>query len=347
MADSNYRAGIIGLGMIGAGDSVSAEAMGQKVERLDGTHLRALSEHERVDVVAGSSRNCGRRERFAERSGAKVYSDFHEMLDKERLDIVSVATYASAHADHAVACTEAGVRAIYCEKPIATTLADAERIVSACEKHGTLLVVNHQRRFAPNFRRLRDLVGEGAIGDLTSGTLQWGGGRLGNIGTHAIDAIRMVTGRQVVAVSGYLDPSGRPDCRGAELRDPGGWGMLKMEGGLIVTVDAADFGILPLFIAVNGTKGRAVAANDGVRLEFSNGKTEHWPKHSDQSKPFHRAVTEIVASLDDKTPCPAPGDDAVKTLEAIVALHASHARNAVWVELPLSGPDRDIEVRSG
>ena len=346
MASGNYRAGIIGLGMMGGGDSVSAEALGQSVEALDGTHLGALSGHERVDVVAGSSRNSGRRERFAERSGAKVYANFREMLAKEHLDIVSIATYAPVHAENTAACAEAGVRVVYCEKPIATTLADAERIVSSCKKRGMLLVVNHQRRFKPNYQRLRDFVRDGALGDLTSATLQWGAGRLGNMGTHTIDAIRMVTGREVLAVSGHLDLSGKPDCRGAEFRDPGGWGMLKMDDGLIVTVDAADFGTLPLLIAVNGTKGRAVAVRDEMTLEFSDGKTDHWPKDCGESG-MDRAVAEIVAFLDDGTPVSAPGEDAAQTLEVIMAFHASHARNAAWVELPLAGADREIEVRSG
>ena len=63
--NKNYRAGIIGLGMIGGADPVSAGAIGQAVESLDGTHLDALRDHDRVRMVAGSSRDAGRRERFA------------------------------------------------------------------------------------------------------------------------------------------------------------------------------------------------------------------------------------------------------------------------------------------
>ena len=64
MAKSTYRAGIIGLGFIGGGDQVSGDALGQQVGDLDGTHLAALSSHPRVDLVAGSSRDEGRRLRF-------------------------------------------------------------------------------------------------------------------------------------------------------------------------------------------------------------------------------------------------------------------------------------------
>ena len=60
-----------------------------------------------------------------------------------------------------------------------------------------------------------------------------------------------------------------------------------------------------------------------------------------------RAVAEIVAWLDDGTPLPYSAAEAAHTLEAIVGFHASHARDAAWTELPLSGADREREVLSG
>ena len=73
------------------------------------------------------------------------------MLVSEELDIVSVATYAPQHAEISVACAERGVRTIYCEKPIATRLLDAERMVEACRAAGALLVINHNGASTPTF----------------------------------------------------------------------------------------------------------------------------------------------------------------------------------------------------
>ena len=157
----------------------------------------------------------------------------------------------------------------------------------------------------------------------------------------------MITSREVLAVSGHLDLSGKPDCRGPDFKDPGGWGMLKMEGGLIILVDAADYGAVPFGIQINGTKGRASIGGDGVRLQRGDGRAEQWPPVRDDHGPMHTAVIEMVDTLDDGTPFPAPGDDAGKTLEAIVGFHASHDRNTAWVDLPLQGDDRNREVRSG
>ena len=59
------------------------------------------------------------------------------------------------------------------------------------------------------------------------------------------------------------------------------------------------------------------------------------------------AVREMVAWLDGGAPLEYAPEEAVHVLEAIVAFHASHAKNSAWVELPLEGDDREIEVRSG
>ncbi len=347
MTGKSYRAGIVGLGFIGGADQVSGDAIGQSVGDLDGTHADALGGHPRVVISSGSSRDIGRRERFHARTGTPTYADWREMLAGETLDIVSVATYAPFHVQIAVACARQGVRAVYCEKPIATRVSDAERMRKACGDAGALLVVNHNRRFQPNARRLRDLVADGVLGELTSASMQWGSGRLGNVGTHFIDTIQMLTGRAVEAVSGTLDGAGKPDCRGAQFRDPGGWGMLRLERGLICTVDAADYAMLPPRISINGTEGRASVDGRDVILEFRDGRRDTWPAPQGSSSSMDVAVGEIVDWLDGGASFPYAASEAVRTLEAIVGFHVSHARNAAWVELPLTGRNREHEVLCG
>ena len=347
MTESTYRAGIIGLGFIGGGDQVSGDALGQQVGDLDSTHLAALSNHPRVDLVAGSSRDEGRRLRFSERTALPAYADWRELIENENLDIVSVATYAPVHAEITATCAAAGSRAIYCEKPIATRLDDAQRMVDACDQAGALLVINHNRRFQLNHRRLREHIAAGKLGDLTSAALQWSAGRLGNVGTHMFDALRMVSGREIRAVSGTLDLAGKPDCRGPEFSDPGGWGVMRLDGDFMATVDAMDYSRVPGSAIVNGTSGRAIINGDEITLEYWDGTRDHWPDPNRAISGMDRAVAEIVDALDGKNPFPYPGVEGLRTLEAIVAFHASHARNAAWTELPLAGADRDIVVNSG
>ena len=107
---AKYKAGIVGLGFIGAADQVSGDALGQLVEDLDGTHLVSLENHPDVEVVAGSSRDEGRRGRFAARTGARTYADWREMVEDEDLDIVSVCTWHLLHPAPSIAAAEAGVK---------------------------------------------------------------------------------------------------------------------------------------------------------------------------------------------------------------------------------------------
>ncbi|MBX3012650.1 MAG: Gfo/Idh/MocA family oxidoreductase [Caldilineaceae bacterium] len=347
MSKPIYRAAIIGLGYIGGADQVSGDALGQFVQDLDGTHFEALSKQPRVDLVAGSSRDEGRRERFAARAGARTYADWQEMLAVEKPEIVSVATYAPQHAEITLACAAQGVRVIYCEKPIATRLVDAERMVQACQAAGALLVINHNRRFHPNFRRLRDLIGAGDLGEISSGFLQWTSGRLGGVGTHVIDAFCMLTGRKVAAVSGTLDLSARPDCRGPQFHDPGAWGVMQMDNGMKVFVNAPDYGTLPLQLVVNGSQGRATVMGNAVTLDYWDGRRDHWPNVGRDPSSMDQAVQEIITWLDGDAPFPYAAQAAVDTLAAILAFHASHDQQGAWVPLPLTEADREREVQSG
>ncbi|MEX0728190.1 MAG: Gfo/Idh/MocA family oxidoreductase [Planctomycetaceae bacterium] len=340
MTEGDYRAGIVGLGFIGAGDQVSGDRLGQNVSDLDGFHLQALQNHPAIDVVAGSSRDDGRRERFTARTRANTYADWREMLAKEQLDVVSVATYAGPHADVTVACAEAGVKAVYCEKPMATSVADCDRMIDACKTSGTLLVINHNRRFHPLYRRIAEFIKEGWLGDLITAHVNWGTGRLGNVGTHFFDALQMVTGRNVLEVSATLDLAGKPDCRGDEFRDRGGWGMFRMEGGLIALFEAPDYSKSPAYIGINAGEGQATIDGSGVSITWWNGKKETWTVPERNETSMDRAVAEIVDALQYGKPLYCDAGQSLRTLETIAACHISHERQSQFVKLPLTGDDR-------
>jgi predicted dehydrogenase len=268
------------------------------------------------------------------------------MIEREQIDIVSIATYSPSHAEIAVGCASRGIPVIYCEKPVATRLTDAERMLEACNRHKTLLVFNHQRRFDPNHRRLQRAIADGRIGDPVTAHLQWATGRLGNVGTHVIDGLMMLTRRRYASVSATLDLAGKPDCRGADFHDPGGWGTLRLEGGLMASVNAPDYSKYGFYTEIIGTKGRAIVKGLSVSLETSAG-VENWAAPTDGVSSMDRAVEEIIEYLDQKAPFPCAAEEAVHILEVIVGFHASHARNSAWTSLPLAGPDREIEVRTG
>jgi predicted dehydrogenase len=347
MNQRTYRAGIIGLGFIGGGDQVSGDRIGQKVANLDGTHRETFSKNARVELVAGCDFDAGRRERFAQRTSARTYDDWRAMLETERPDIVGVATYSPSHAELTIGCAEAGVRAVYCEKPIASSLAEADAMIAACEQAGSLLVINHNRRFNPNYRRLRELIAAGELGELTSVSLRWSTGRLGCVGTHFFDAARMLTSRDIVAVSATLDLREKADCRGSEFHDPGGWGVLKMEGGLMTVVNAANYALGPGEVVIDGTLGRAIAGGDPIELKWHDGRHEVWPGTRREATSMDRALDEIIAWLDEPSDFSTPAREALQCLEAIIGFHISHKANAAWIDLPLTGANRQYQVIAG
>lgn len=344
---AGYRAALIGLGFIGAGDEIAGRQIGQRVENLDGTHFDALRNNPRIELIAGCDRQADRCDRFRQRGGLPVYADWREVLDEVRPEIVSVATNSPSHAEITIACARAGVKAVYCEKPIATRLVDAERMIAACRESGTLLVVNHNRRFNPIYRELRDRIAAGEPGTLTSCNLQWATGRLGNVGTHFFDAIEMLTGREIEAVSGTLDEARLPDCRGAEYRDPGGWGLLQLSGGLMVTVDAAERARVPATVTINGTDARAIVRRDGVRITSHDGTERRRMPSQSQTTSMDTAVAEIVTALDTDSVSPYPSEISLRVFEAIVAFHVSSDLHGGWVPLPVEDVDRTREIRIG
>lgn len=178
---SRYRAGIVGLSWI------TSEPANPGTHPVLGTapphtHLSALAALPAVEVVAGcdiSEPACARfRERWSGRwPEAGTYLDYREMLARERLDLVCVATPDDHHAEIVIAAAEAGVRAIFCEKPIAHRLADVDAMIAAIERKGVVFNVNHTRRWMPTYVAAREAIRRGDIGELSHLVVQYGGPR--------------------------------------------------------------------------------------------------------------------------------------------------------------------------
>ncbi|HWO88317.1 MAG TPA: Gfo/Idh/MocA family oxidoreductase [Gemmatimonadales bacterium] len=115
-----------------------------------------------ADVVPENARD------FVARYGgaAKVYTDYQEMLEVERPDIVSICTWPKLHAPMVLAAASADVRAIHCEKPMAPTWGESRAMHRAAVQKGIQLTFNHQRRFLEPFQLARRLLREGVIGEL-------------------------------------------------------------------------------------------------------------------------------------------------------------------------------------
>lgn len=176
------RVGFIGTGPLT--DHPSATGYGMANQHA--TAYKAMPEGE-IEMVACCDLYRDRAVAFAGRNGipeAGIYTCYHEMLAKESLDIVSVATWPDVHAEIVISTARHKNRpmGIYCEKPMANTWGECKRMVTACEQNGVKLGFDHQRRYGKPFRLAKKMIDDGLIGKLVR--VEAGAGDLFEYGSH-------------------------------------------------------------------------------------------------------------------------------------------------------------------
>jgi len=125
---------------------------------------------EKLKPVAVWSRTPARAEEFAGRYELKAVGELRELVTDPAISIIYVATPPARHAEHALAALEEG-RHILCEKPLAVTVSDAERMIAAARAKGVKLGVNFVMRYGPLWKPVKDLVESRILGSLLRGDL--------------------------------------------------------------------------------------------------------------------------------------------------------------------------------
>jgi predicted dehydrogenase len=182
-----YRVGIIGCGRRPSVDPATGRRSGYGIAE---SHANGYAAFGRTKLAAAADVDPENLADFIARRAlpaAGGYTDYREMLAREALDIVSVCTWPALHPQMVVDAAAAGLQAILCEKPMALTLPECDRMLAACAQHGVKLVVNHQRRFGAPFQFAKRLVQEGAIGDVQRVEGWIPRGTLLDWGTHWFD----------------------------------------------------------------------------------------------------------------------------------------------------------------
>jgi len=179
-----YRAGVIGR-----------TGRGNYGHGLDRVYL----EMDEVEIVAVADDNPEGLKEAGKRLGtSNLYSDYQEMLKKEKFDIVSVCPrWVAPHHDMVLAVAEAG-SCVFLEKPMAKTLAEADAMLEACDKAGVTMGVAHQGRMHAAVHYGKKLLQDGAIGTILSAQIRGkedrrgGGEDLMVLGTHMFDTLRLM-----------------------------------------------------------------------------------------------------------------------------------------------------------
>ena len=177
----HFRVGFIGTGK-------KPEKCGPKGYAMAYRHAAGYQLLDDCDIVACADIAQENADAFAQEHGvANTYLDYHDMLAKEKLDIVSICTWPKLHASMTIDCIEAGVPAIHCEKPMALTYGECRKMLEFAQKEGTKLTFNHQRRFGAPFRNAKKLLNDGVVGDLVR--MEAHVGDLYDGGVHWVDML--------------------------------------------------------------------------------------------------------------------------------------------------------------
>jgi len=341
---SKYKVGFIGTGNAAVKPSAEGYAMAYRHAR--GYRRRA----DLCDIVACADIVEANARAFAKEYGfERIYSDYREMLAKEKLDIVSICTWPALHAEMTVACCEAGVKAVHCEKPMALTWGDSRRMARVAEERGVQLTFNHQRRFGRPMRTTRDLVKAGEIGELVR--MEACAINFYDTGTHWFDLMNMFNGE---APAEWV--IGQIDCRediayfGARVESQGICHTQYRNGVTSVFFSGAHLSDLAPPFRLLGTKGVieiGKSPDPGPMLRYRNDDMKGWQELDCEGDTLHgpdyteRAMADIVDALAGGREPELSARRALNATEIIFACYESSRRRA-RIDLPLTIDDNPL-----
>jgi len=332
--------GVIGAGRIG---KIHAENL---ATRIPGVKVKTIA-----DVVLASAQQT------AERLHIPVATaDYHEILADPEIDAVAICSSTDTHALITVEAAQAG-KHIFCEKPICHDLAQIDAALAAVEKAGVKLQIGFNRRFDPNFRKVRQLISEGKIGDphilrITSRDpapppveyVKVSGGIFLDMTIHDFDMARYQMGCEVteVFVAGgvMVDPAigEAGDIDTAVI-------TLKFENGAIGTIDNSRKAVYGYDqrVEVFGSGGMAAVSNNTPDTHvYSNAEGVHsaLPLYfflERYTESFIAEMGEFVESIQNDTPSPVTGVDG--RIPVLIGM-------AAWKSYKENRPVKLIEVES-
>ena len=331
----HYRVAIIGAGRPHRTEGATGSGMAH-------SHARGYVQSDCCDIVAVADISADNGAAFAEQYKIpSIYTDYHEMLQIEKPDVVSICTWPHLHAPMVITCANAGVRAVHCEKPMAPTWAEAKSMAAACKSKGVQLTFNHQRRFLAPFQEARRLLQSGSIGELVR--LEAACGNIIDWGTHWIDMLFFYNNEEPVDwVIGQIDARDERKAFGVPL-DSQAICHFKFRNGVratVVTGFEAEIGCANRIIGKEGV----IEVGWGDPLLRIQGPTHAgWqvipvPEGIHGESAIARTIANLIQSLTDGVEPETSARKALQTTEIIFATYESSRRRG-RVDLPLTVDD--------
>lgn len=295
---------------------------------------------------------------------ANTYTDYRELLEKERPEIVSICTWPPLHEEMALAAVESGAKAIVCEKPIATNLAAADRMVQACRTHNVLLTIGHQRRYEKHYIGAARLIKEGGIGEVERIQISQAGDLISD-GVHSIDLAFFLLGDPNAQwVIGQIDRSGTDPSvdapsglKGKKMED-GGWryghaveqsalATAGTDAGPSICIEMGQIRRAKVYIDITviGSEGLIrVDTNGRLQVINGDGETNQSFDHDGAQPSFGMALRDVKRFLDGEIKeHPLDVKYHWKALEVCMAAFES-SRQRRRIQLPLAPGESALEA---
>jgi predicted dehydrogenase len=274
------------------------------------------------------------------------YADYDAIAANKDIDAVYIALPNSMHAEYTIRAAKAG-KHVLCEKPMATTVADADAMVAACRRANKKLMIAYRCQYEPTNLRAIQLIRDGKLGkveaiesangfNIRAG--EWrlsktlgGGGPLMDVGIYSLNACRYLTGEEPAELKGYssvIDRDGRFD----EVEENLSWSMTFPSG--VVASCNTTYGVnMPGFYRVHGTKGMLhVEPAFGYQGQHLTAKIQDQPP-LDEPNP-NRDPSQFVPEADHLAECilgnkepKTPGEEGLKDMKLMMALYRSCGRS--------------------
>jgi UDP-N-acetylglucosamine 3-dehydrogenase len=339
-----FRVGIIGCGKPWKTDGSTGFGMSHQ-------HVIGYKQSPDCQLVALADISVENAKAFQQQHGGDaLYTDYHEMLAKEKLDIVSIATWPKLHAPMVIDCASAKVRAVHCEKPMALTWGESRRMVEVCERNNVQLTFNHQRRFNEPFRKGRELLKGGAIGQLRR--MEATCGNMYDWGTHWLDMLFFYNDQQPAEwVIGQIDTRGTREIFGAPCEGQGlcHFKFANNVRGLLVTGYQAEWEAQIRLIGTDGVIEIEPKGGGNVHLRVLRYGQGSWENIETSegihgNEPVARGVLDLIDALKTGREPELSGRKALMSTEVIFATYESSRRRG-RVDLPLTIDDSPLIER--
>ncbi len=347
---TKYRVAVIGCGRMGA--TIDDEMSKYPDWVGPYAHAAGYAATPETEIVAGVDPLPEKRAAFTERYGvppSHVFADHEEMLATVQPDIVSVTTHTPLHCELACAAAEAGVKGIFCEKPLSGSLAEAERMIETAARHDVKTVMGTLRRWSPFWQKVRDTIHSGEIGDLNEIVLLTGGSLL-HTNSHWLDLARWIADSEAAWVMGTLVGDLSADADKATAQDHGARGYLQFRNGV-----HCMFGGPALYYSID------FICFGGMIRTWNNGKDcSMWVPDLDIARGFHKevpfempertsatveAIRDLMTAIETDTQSSCTFEDGRAAVEMALAFHISHREGNVRVDLPLADKTFRVDAR--